>query len=71
MNEAKEPLVDASSLLKELVDEISSAKNNLENGLVRKFEESNERWVKFYSQRTRFSIENYLINQLVSYFFFV
>ena len=45
MNEAKEPLVNASSLLKELVDEISNAKNNLENGLVRKFEKSNERWV--------------------------
>ena len=41
--EAKEPFVDASKLLKELVDEISSAKQNLENGLVRKFEESNTR----------------------------
>ena len=58
MNEAKEPLVDASNLLKELVDEISSAKKNLENGLVRKFEESNGRWVEFYTHPVERSINS-------------
>ena len=45
VKKAKEPIVDASHLLKELVDEISCAKKNLENGLIRKFEESNTRSV--------------------------